>query len=173
MQAGRRGPARVGAGRLGHGFKSALLRLEGLLDNQMDTAGQGPGILRELFCAVLRGETGAAAKLAFEVGNEILRTIDYLPTRLNEPITIDDLAPQVGMNRAMFHRPSKEATSTVPIQFVKSMQMINAAMRTAGDMNVSEATWDVANSSSSWFSRECKRYMVNRHGNGASLHKPD
>lgn len=34
----------------------------------------------------------SAQKRAFGVENEIPRTFDYLPTRLNEPITIDDLA---------------------------------------------------------------------------------
>jgi AraC-like DNA-binding protein len=139
------------------GFTQALFRLLEVLDNPMDTAVLGPGRLRELYYAVLKGEAGAVAKRAFGVGNEIARTIDYLSTRLNEPVTIDDMASQVGMSRAVFHRRFKEATTMSPIQFVKSMRLNNAAMKIAAGKTVSEAAWDVGYTSSSQFSREFKR----------------
>ncbi|WP_298905082.1 AraC family transcriptional regulator [uncultured Aliiroseovarius sp.] len=139
------------------GFTDALLRLLQLLDNPVDVAVLGPGRLRELYYAVLKGDSGAAATRAFGVGNEIARTIDYLSTRLKEPVTIDDMASQVGMSRAVFHRRFKEATTMSPIQFVKSMRLNNAAMKIAGGMTISEAAWDVGYVSSSQFSREFKR----------------
>lgn len=139
------------------GFTDALLRLLQLLDNPVDVAVLGPGRLRELYYAVLKGDAGAAATRAFGVGNEIARTIDYLTIHLKEPVTIDDMASQVGMSRAVFHRRFKEATTMSPIQFVKSMRLNNAAMKIAGGMTISEAAWDVGYASSSQFSREFKR----------------
>lgn len=139
------------------GFVQALLRLLELLETPADSAVLGDGRLRELYYSVLKGEAGEAAKRAFGVGNEIARTIDYLSTRLNEPVTIDDMASQVGMSRAVFHRRFKEATTLSPIQFVKSMRLNNAAMKIAGGMTVSDAAWEVGYSSSSQFSREFKR----------------
>lgn len=139
------------------GFTQALFRLLELLDNPMDAAVLGQGRLRELYYAVLKGDAGAAARRAFGVGNEIARTIDYLANHLNEPVTIDDMASQVGMSRAVFHRRFKEATTMSPIQFVKSMRLNNAAMKIAGGTKVSEAAMDAGYVSSSQFSREFKR----------------
>ncbi|MDV7141487.1 AraC family transcriptional regulator [Tropicimonas sp. TH_r6] len=139
------------------GFAQALLRLLELLDSPADTAVLGEGRLRELYYAVLKGEAGASARRAFGVGNEIARTIDYLSTHLSDSITIDDMASQVGMSRAVFHRRFKQATTMSPIQFVKSMRLNNAAMKIAGGKTVSEAAMDVGYVSSSQFSREFKR----------------
>lgn len=139
------------------GFTQALLRLLELLDSPVDTAVLGPGRLRELYYAVLKGEAGAAARRAFGVGNEIARTIDYLSSHLKEPVTIDDMAAHVGMSRAVFHRRFKEATTMSPIQFVKSMRLNNAAMKIAAGKTVNEAAWDVGYASTSQFSREFKR----------------
>lgn len=139
------------------GFTQALLRLLDLLDNQVDLEVLAQGRLREFCYAVLMGEAGAAARRAFGVGNEIARTIDFLSTRMNEHVSIDDMADHVGMSRAVFHRRFKEATTMSPIQFVKSMRLNNAAMKIAEGKTVSEAAWDVGYQSTSQFSREFKR----------------
>lgn len=138
-------------------FTDALLRLLQLINSPEDTAILGAGRLRELYYAVLKGEAGDSARRAFGVGNEIARSIKYLSSRLSESVTIEDLAAQVGMSRAVLHRKFKQATSMTPIQFVKSMRLNNAAMKIAGGMNVTEAAMQVGYVSSSQFSREFKR----------------
>jgi AraC-like DNA-binding protein len=138
-------------------FTEALLRLLQLGDSPADTAVLGNSRLRELYYAVLKGEAGDSARRAFGVGNEIARAIEYLSTRLNEAVTIEDMASQVGMSRAVFHRKFKQATTMPPIQFVKSMKLNNAAMMIAGGMTVNEAAMGVGYVSSSQFSREFKR----------------
>ncbi|MFC6688536.1 helix-turn-helix domain-containing protein [Jhaorihella thermophila] len=115
------------------------------------------GRLRELYYAVLKGDAGAVARRAFGVGNEIARIIDYVSAHLHEPVTIDDMAAQVGMSRAVFHRRFKEATSMSPIQFVKSMRLNRAAMRISEGRTISEAAWEAGYASPSQFSREFKR----------------
>jgi len=90
-------------------------------------------------------------------GNEIARSIEYLSSRLKESVTIEELASEVGMSRAVFHRKFKQATMMSPIQFIKSMRLNNAAMKIAAGMNVSQAAMNVGYVSSSQFSREFKR----------------
>ncbi|MBW8189669.1 AraC family transcriptional regulator [Neiella marina] len=139
------------------GFTDALLRLLQLSDDPADTAVLGDGRLREFYYAVLKGAAGESARRAFGVGNEIARSIEYLSARLNDVVTIEDMAAQVGMSRAVLHRKFKEATSMSPIQFVKSMRLNTAAMKIASGMNVSSAALSVGYASSSQFSREFKR----------------
>ncbi|TXR53947.1 AraC family transcriptional regulator [Reinekea thalattae] len=138
------------------GFADALYRLL-LLDNDTDKAVLGSSRLRELYYAILKGASGASVKQAFGVGNEIARAINYLSSHLDESVSIDRIAAQVGMSRAVFHRKFKQATRLSPIQFVKSMRLNSAAIKIADGMNVSSAAMDVGYVSSSQFSREFKR----------------
>lgn len=138
-------------------FTQSLLRLLELGESKADTAILGDGRLRELYYAVIKGEAGESARRAFGVGNEIARSIEYLSSRLDETVTIDDMAAQIGMSRAVLHRKFKQATSMSPIQFIKSMRLNSAAMKIANGVNVSTAALDVGYISSSQFSREFKR----------------
>ena len=135
-------------------FERVLLQVA---QSPADAAILGEGRLRELYYAVLKGEAGESARRAFGVGNEIARTIDYLSSRLDEPVSIEDMAGRVGMSRAVFHRKFKQATTMSPIQFVKSMRLNTAAMQIANGKTVSEAAMAVGYVSSSQFSREFKR----------------
>ena len=150
-------PQGLALARWDEAFTESLLRLLQVCENPTDTAILGEGRLRELYYAVLKGDAGDSVRRAFGVGNEIARAIEYLSSRLDEAVTIEDMAAQVGMSRAVLHRKFKQATTMSPIQFVKSMRLNNAAMKIAGGMNVNEAAMDVGYVSSSQFSREFKR----------------
>ena len=139
------------------GFTAALLRLLQLGGSPEDTEVLGDGRLREVYYAVLKGNAGDSARRAFGVGNDVARAIDYLSSRLDEAVTIEEMAAQVGMSRAVFHRKFKQATTMSPIQFVKSMRLNSAAMKIASGKNVNEAAMEVGYVSSSQFSREFKR----------------
>lgn len=138
-------------------FTDALLRLVQLVESPTDTRVLGDGRLREVYYALLKGEAGDSARRAFGVGNEIARSIEYLADHLEEAVTIDDMARQAGMSRAVFHRRFKQATTMSPIQFVKSMRLNSAAMNIAGGMSVNAAAFGVGYTSPSQFSREFKR----------------
>ena len=150
-------PQGVNLARWDDGFADALLRLVKLGESPLDAAVLGEGRLRELYYAVLRGDAGGSVRRAFGVGNEVARSIKYLASHLDQKVTIDEVASQVGMSRAVFHRKFKQATSMSPIQFVKSMRLNRAAMRIAEGKNVSEAALEVGYVSPSQFSREFKR----------------
>lgn len=138
-------------------FTDALFRLLQLEGREVDCAVLLEGRIRELYYTILKGEAGLAARRAFGVGNEIARAIQYLSSNVDASVTIDALAEQVGMSRAVFHRKFKQATSMSPIQFLKSMRLNNAAMRIAEGASVSSAAMEVGYVSSSQFSREFKR----------------
>jgi AraC-like DNA-binding protein len=139
------------------GFSDALLRVLLLGQNETDAAVLGEARLLELFYAILKGEAGTFAQQAFGVGNAIARSIQHVSSKLDEPVSIDDMARRAGMSRAVFHRKFKQVTSMSPIQFVKSMRLNNAAMKIAGGMTVNEAALNVGYISASQFSREFKR----------------
>ena len=138
-------------------FSDALLRLLQLGKSQADIAVLGDARLRELYYAVLKGETRLFARQAFGAGNVIARAIAHVSGNLRNPITIDEMAARAGMSRAVFHRKFKQTTTMSPIQFVKSMRLNSAAMKIAGGMTVNEAAMDVGYISVSQFSREFKR----------------
>lgn len=138
-------------------FQDALLRLVQLARNPVDAAVLGNARLRELYYAVLKGEAGQFARHAFAPGNAIVRSIAHVSTKLDEAVSIDDMAVRAGMSRAVFHRKFKQATTMSPIQFVKAMRLNKAAMKIATGMTVSEAALDVGYVSASQFSREFKR----------------
>lgn len=138
-------------------FTDAMLRLVDLAGRPEEAIILGDGRLREVYYSVLKGNAGLAVRRAFGVGNEIARSIEYLTARLSEPVTIEDMAAQVGMSRAVFHRKFKQATTMSPIQFVKSMRLNSAAMSIANGASINAAARDVGYLSSSQFSREFKR----------------
>jgi len=138
-------------------FTEALLRLLQLGESPTDTTVLGDSRLREVYYAVLKGEAGESARRSFGVGNEIARSIEFLSANLDQTVTIENMAAQVSMSRAVFHRKFKQATTMSPIQFVKSMRLNTAAMQIAVGKNVSEAAMSVGYVSSSQFSREFKR----------------
>lgn len=82
---------------------------------------------------------------AFGESNDIAIAITFLSSHLEDTITIDDMASQVGMSRAALHRKFKDAT------------LNKAAMNIAAGMNVSQAAMQVGYVSSSQCSREFKR----------------
>jgi len=138
-------------------FAHSLLRLLQLSQSKEEIAILGEGRLREFYYSVLKGEVGNNARHAFGVGNEIARAIDYLSAYLDESVTIENMADQVGMSRAVFHRKFKQATTMSPIQFIKSMRLNSAAMKIASGVSVNVAALGVGYTSSSQFSREFKR----------------
>ena len=139
------------------GFTDALQRLLQLGANPTDAAVLGDARLRELYYAILQGEAGLFARQAFGAGNAIARSIAYVSSHLDAPISIDEMAARAGMSRAVFHRKFKQVTTMAPIQFVKSMRLNNAAIKIAGGMTVNEAAIGVGYVSPSQFSREFKR----------------
>ncbi|NER80486.1 MAG: AraC family transcriptional regulator [Leptolyngbya sp. SIO1D8] len=141
------------------GFTEALGRLLTLLDDPVALSMLSNGRIKELMFAVLRGEAGSLVRQAFGGMQKISRALTFLRANLYEAITIDDLAQQAGMSRAVFHRKFKEVTTYSPIQFIKLHRLNDASRLIASGTTVGEAAYQVGYSSQSQFSRDFRRYF--------------
>ena len=110
-------------------FSDAHLQLPQLGDIETDTAVLGDAWLRGLSYAILKDEAGSFARQAYRTGNAIARSIEYVSSHLEAPVSIDDMATRAGMSRAVFQRKFKQVTTMAPIQFVKSMRLNKTAMK--------------------------------------------
>ena len=138
-------------------FAEALYRLLALIGNEMDASVLASSRLREFYYTLLTGDMALPLRRAFGVGNDMGKVIQYLSSRLSETITIEQLAEQVNMSRAVFHRKFKHVTSMSPLQYVKSMRLNTAAMKIAVGESVTQAALGVGYESASQFSRDFKR----------------
>ena len=138
-------------------FTDAISRLLDLVGDATALSVLGKGRLREVYYALLMGETGPMIRRAFGAADEIARTLHFLQENLHTSLTIEDLADHANMSRAVFHRRFKQATTLSPIQFVKSLRLNEASMHIAAGMTINEAASKVGYTSSSQFSREFRR----------------
>lgn len=140
-------------------FTEALWRLLALLDDPGALSILSNGRLKELMFAVLRGEAGSLVRQAFGGMQKISRALIFLRSNFHEAISIDDLAKQADMSRAVFHRKFKEVTTYSPIQFIKLHRLNNASKLIARGVTIGEAAHQVGYSSQSQFSRDFRRHF--------------
>ncbi len=139
------------------GFDAALARLLALLDDPVAAQVLGPGRLRELLFAMLRGEAGGRLSRDFGGAPALAATLSYVHAHLSEDFSIDALAHRAGMSRAVFDRHFKTATSLSPLQYIKALRLAEASMKIARGESVGDAARAVGYQSSSQFSREFRR----------------
>ena len=141
-------------------FATGLQRLLELLDDPIALDILGSGRLKELMFAVLRGEAGGTFFHAFGGGmQQISRALTFLNANLHEAISIDELAKEAGMSRAVFHRKFKEVTTYSPIQFIKLHRLNEASRLIVSGSTAGDAANRVGYSSQSQFSRDFRRYF--------------
>ncbi len=138
-------------------LQESLLRLLRLVDDSAEMKVLGKGRIKEVYFALLKTVAGALVSHRYGRQNEIVRTISFLKDNLQQSFTIDELAKQAGMSRAVFHRRFKEATTLSPVQYVKALRLNTAAMHLAMGTGVNQAAYKVGYASPSQFSREFKR----------------
>lgn len=138
-------------------FDVALTRLLELLDDPPAARVLGPGRLRELFFAVLRGEAGDRLQSDFGQAPALATTLAHLHAHLSEDFSIDSLARRAGMSRAVFDRQFKAATLQSPLQYIKALRLNEASMLIARGENIGEAATAVGYHNASQFSREFRR----------------
>lgn len=147
----------LGMARVDDRFVEAVGRLLQLLDDPVALRVLADSRLREVLFTLIEGEAGPLMRQALGGAHEISKVVTYLRERLDEPLTVDDLARRAGMSRAVFHRQFKAATSFSPLQFIKALRLSHAAMQIAGGEAVSRAADAVGYASASQFSREFRR----------------
>lgn len=140
---------------------SSFLRLANLLHSENnDIKVLSPLIIKEIYYYLLKTplkEKLISFSISSSQNNKILKTIYYLKQNYNKHFSINDLAKMVNMSPATFHRHFKMVTTLSPIQYQKSLRLLEAArMIQYENMTVSEVAFKVGYESISQFTREYK-----------------
>ena len=139
----------------------SVVRLARLLDSPQDVPILAVQMLREIFYRVLSSEYGeivAQTTITNSYMFNIANAIRKIKTDFREPIAIETLAKIVGMSVSSFHANFKLITSMSPIQYQKSLKLIEARrLMIFQEMDAAHAAHQVGYQSASQFSREYKR----------------
>ncbi|MEM8994439.1 MAG: AraC family transcriptional regulator [Acidobacteriota bacterium] len=136
-------------------------RLFDLGERPVDAHVLGPSVRREIHYRLLvagHGHSLRALARPRSQASQISRAVAELRRRFAEPLSVADLARTAGMSASTFHDHFKRVTSTTPLQFQKSLRLIEARrLLQTGGSSVTEAAFEVGYQSPTQFSREYSR----------------
>lgn len=151
----------IAVGKLQGDLLDAFVRLFHLLDNPADYRVISPLVTREIIYRLLISEHGPRLRQMAVFGghtNRITKAVQTLRTKFNEPLSIEDLASELGMSASSFHQHFKMATSMSPLQFQKQLRLQEARrLLLTEDLDASSAAVRVGYDDASQFTREYKR----------------
>lgn len=154
------GPA-LGVSEIEPGLLDAALRLARLLDTPKDAAALGPLAEREILYRLLQGGQApmirriAAAESRLK---QVSRAIAWLRENYARPVSVEQLAADVGMSASSFHSHFKAATTMSPLQFRTRVRLQEARrMMVVEAMDAASAGFAVGYESPSQFSRDYSR----------------
>ena len=144
-------------------LKNAFARLLLLHENPSDIAFLAPLIQQEIYYRLLKGEQGNKLKQMVSFGSntqKIAKATQYLQRHFREMVRIETLAELCGMSLSGFHHHFKEITTLSPLQYQKSLRLMEAKrLIFQENMAIAETAYQVGYESPSQFSREYKRYF--------------
>jgi len=142
-------------------MRASVLRFLEAMNQPLEAAILGPGLVRELYFRVLTGGQGRVMRAALAMQGQfgkIGRALERIHASYAEPLDLRVLASQAGMSVPTFHSHFKSITSTSPMQYVKSTRLHQARMLMVRQGITAEAACHaVGYASSSQFNREFKR----------------
>jgi AraC-like DNA-binding protein len=152
-----------------------FLNLMRLLDRPEEVALRTPGLVRDIYCLLLLGDTGPMIKGLYTKGssfNRISQAITWLRDNYREPLSVERLADSVHMSTSSFHRHFKEITSISPLQYHKRLRLYEAQrLLVAEGIDVNSAAYSVGYMSPTQFSREYKALFGLPPGKDASARR--
>lgn len=138
-----------------------LRRLVALTDAPADAKVLGPHVLRELHYRLLQADDSTMLRRLLyrdSHASRIAKAIAKIRDDLAEPLSVPELARVATMSASTFHQHFKEVTATTPLQYQKSLRLLEARRRIRDDgRSVTEAAFEVGYHSSTQFSREYAR----------------
>jgi len=138
-----------------------VVRLARLLDSPHDVPILATQTLREILYRVLSSEYGevvAQTTITNSYMFNIANVIRKIKANFREQIAVETLAEVAGMSISSFHANFKLITSMSPIQYQKTLRLIEARrLMTFQAMDAAHAAHQVGYQSASQFSREYKR----------------
>jgi AraC-like DNA-binding protein len=142
-------------------LRATLLRFLAALNDPLEAAALGPGLLRELYFRVLTGPQGGPLRAALAQRGQygkIGRALQLIHTRYAEPLDLARLAQAAGMSIPSFHSHFKAITHTSPMQYLKSARLHRARLLMVRQgLTADSACHAVGYTSASQFGREFKR----------------
>lgn len=161
----------------------ALGRYVAVSECPTDARVLGPMIAKEVHYRLLTAPFGGMLRRLIRydsAASAVANAIGQIRRRFREPLTVADLAREVGMSVSAFHRHFRAVTASSPLQYQKELRLLEARrqLRT-GTVSVTSAAFDVGYESPSQFSREYTRKFghspkreVTRDGAVSSLSGP-
>lgn len=139
----------------------ALGRYVSLAGNPIEAQVLAPLVLKEIhFRLLLAPHGGMLRRLLRSDSNasHIHRAVREIRKEFRSTLSVPDLARRTGMSESAFHRHFKATTGTTPLQYQKTMRLLEARrlISTEG-IPVSRAALEVGYASPTQFSREYSR----------------
>ena len=143
----------------------SLLRLFTLLEEPDDIPVLSEALIREMHYRMLRSHYGkeiAQISLKGTPTQRISVAIQKLRRDYDQPVTIEELASLAGMSVSSFHVHFKAVTNMSPLQFQKSVRLVEArSLMISQQIDAASTAYKVGYESPSQFSREYARMFGN------------
>ncbi len=169
------GPA-LFIGEAGPAMTQSLLRLFNLVRQPEDIPVLGGALVRELHYRMLQSEHGhAIAQISLHgtPTQRIAAAIQKLRKEYHQPIRIEELASQAGMSVSSFHAHFKAVTHMSPLQFQKSVRLMEArTLMLSQRLDATRTAYQVGYESPSQFSREYSRMFGQPPARDIALLRP-
>jgi AraC-like DNA-binding protein len=138
-----------------------LRRLVELTDTPADANVLAPLVMRELHYRLLQADHRTVLRQLLRRNSHasrIAKAIAMIRDDLAEPLSVPELARVATMSASTFHQHFKEVTATTPLQYQKSLRLLEARRRIRDEgRSVTEAAFEVGYHSPTQFSREYAR----------------
>lgn len=143
----------------------SLLRLFTLLEEPDDIPVLSEALIREMHYRMLRSHYGkeiAQISLKGTPTQRISVAIQKLRRDYYQPVTIEELASLAGMSVSSFHVHFKAVTNMSPLQFQKSVRLVEArSLMISQQIDAASTAYKMGYESPSQFSREYARMFGN------------
>lgn len=138
----------------------AIVRLVRLVDSPAEARALLPLITREIIYRLLVGEQGARLRHMALLGGytpRIAQAVERLRQGFDQPLSIEQLARELGMSVSGLHHHFKAVTALSPLQFQKRLRLQEARRLMLGeDLDAATAAFRVGYRDASHFNREYK-----------------
>ncbi|HEY9041266.1 MAG TPA: AraC family transcriptional regulator [Rheinheimera sp.] len=159
--ANRRAESGLFIGQVDQQMGDSLLRLLALLQQPDDIPVLAESLVREMHYRMLRSNFGkeiAQISLKGTPTQRISVAIQKLRRDYDQTVTIEELAAMAGMSVSSFHAHFKAVTNMSPLQFQKSVRLVEArSLMISQHMDAASTAYKVGYESPSQFSREYAR----------------
>jgi AraC-like DNA-binding protein len=138
-----------------------VVRLVRLLDTPAEARFLLPLITREIVYRLLKGEQGdrlCHIALQGDHTQRIARAIEQLRQEFDQPLSMEDIAQQLGMSVSSFYHHFRAVTAMSPLQYQKQIRLQEARRLMLGEgLDAASAGYRVGYNDASHFNREYKR----------------